>query len=68
MDENQEQSKDKMHKTRRAFDWFCACLIRLPAIALLEGLLVTAVFLVTLIVSPESAKEAWTFLIGGMNI
>ena len=45
-------------KTRKALDWACACLIRLPIIALFLALSIVAVGLVVLIISPENVLNA----------
>lgn len=49
-------------KTRKALDWVCACLIRLPIIALFLALLLVAVGLAVLIISPENVLNALRLL------
>lgn len=62
--EDKENVKIKypMTKTRKAFDWFCACLIKLPIIVFLAGLALGFSFFLTYFIAPENAQAVLNFL------
>lgn len=60
--QNKAREPITLTKTRKALDWACACLIRLPIVALFLALLLVAVGLAVLIISPENVYNALHFL------
>lgn len=59
-----EEEGEKMtpSKAKRACDWALSCLIRLPIIVLVLGVILAGIFLVMLLISPETVKLAIDYL------
>jgi hypothetical protein len=60
--QNEEGEKITPSKAKRACDWALSCLIRLPIIILVLGVILAGVFLVMLLISPETVKLAIDYL------
>lgn len=60
--QNEEGEKIIPSKAKRACDWALSCLIRLPIIILVLGVILAGVFLVMLLISPETVKLAIDYL------
>jgi hypothetical protein len=58
----EEGEKITPSKAKRACDWALSCLIRLPIIILVLGVILAGVFLVMLLISPETVKLAIDYL------
>ena len=61
-DKENTKTRSSMTKTRKAFDWVCACLIRLPIIVILLGLALGFSFFLTYFIAPENAQAVLNFL------
>ena len=51
--ENKERQRIVMPKKRRAFDWVCACLIRLPIMSIWKGVILAITLAIAYIISPD---------------
>lgn len=57
MSEEQEQPTYKMNKTRKAVDWLCACLIRLPIVLPALAILISIGLGIAYMVNPEAVIQ-----------
>lgn len=60
--QHNEEGEKTPSKAKRAGDWALSCLIRLPVIVLAMGVILAGVFLIMLIISPETVKLAVDYL------
>ena len=58
----EQQSRGKLPKTRRAIDWVLACIIRLPVIAAILAILATVLITLLAIFAPDIAEKFIQFL------
>lgn len=49
--------KPRMVRTRKAFDWLCACIIRLPIVAISIAITMGIVFFIAYMVAPDVAID-----------
>ena len=50
-----QQSRGKLPKTRRAIDFVCACIIRLPIYAVIIAVIALIAFFIAYVQNPETA-------------
>lgn len=64
--ESEKQRKEPMTKARKALDWALSCLIRMPVFAVFLAMILFAIAVAVLIISPESIEKALLFLRNGV--
>lgn len=61
-DTTNDYVKPKMVRTRKAFDWLCACIIRLPMWSLCVCILLAFGLFISFMVSPDNTLNLLRFL------
>lgn len=51
------EQRVEMPKTRKAIDWLCACLIRLPMVAVGAAVILGVIFFIAYMVAPDVAMS-----------